>query len=71
MDLLEDLAFRYLQPDTYRRVAELLDERRGDREVWIAKASSILRNDDAFRASAVDAHIIVGFVRQTLHCNNG
>src|SRR6185437_13110953 len=29
---LEDLAFRYLQPDVYRRIAELLDERRADRE---------------------------------------
>lgn len=28
---MEDLAFRYLQPDTYKRVARLLDERRGDR----------------------------------------
>src|SRR5690606_12004837 len=27
---LEDLAFRYLQPDTYRRIANLLDERRAD-----------------------------------------
>lgn len=32
---LEDLAFRYLQPDTYRRIAVLLDERRADREVFI------------------------------------
>ena len=35
---LEDLAFRYLQPDVYRRIAHLLDERRGDREGWIASA---------------------------------
>ncbi|MDE2256145.1 MAG: bifunctional (p)ppGpp synthetase/guanosine-3',5'-bis(diphosphate) 3'-pyrophosphohydrolase, partial [Xanthomonadaceae bacterium] len=28
---LEDLAFRYLQPDTYKRIAHLLDERRSDR----------------------------------------
>jgi GTP pyrophosphokinase len=32
---LEDLAFRFLQPDIYRRIAALLDERRGDREVFI------------------------------------
>jgi len=32
---LEDLAFRYLQPDTYRRIAKLLDERRSDRESFI------------------------------------
>ncbi len=40
---LEDLAFRYLQPDTYRRIANLLDERRGDRERWIAHATHLLR----------------------------
>ena len=39
---LEDLAFRYLQPDVYRRIAHLLDERRGDREGWIAEAKSAL-----------------------------
>lgn len=33
---LEDLAFRYLQPDTYKRIAQLLDERRADREAYIA-----------------------------------
>jgi len=32
---LEDLAFRFLQPDVYRRIAKLLDERRGDRELFI------------------------------------
>ena len=35
---LEDLAFRFLQPEVYRRIASLLDERRGDRESWIAGA---------------------------------
>ena len=39
---LEDLAFRYLQPDVYRRIATLLDERRGGREAWIAKAKEQL-----------------------------
>ena len=32
---LEDLVFRYLQPDTYKRIASLLDERREDRERYI------------------------------------
>ncbi|MFA7320333.1 MAG: bifunctional (p)ppGpp synthetase/guanosine-3',5'-bis(diphosphate) 3'-pyrophosphohydrolase [Dokdonella sp.] len=40
---LEDLAFRYLQPETYRRIANLLDERRGDRETWIAHACGLLQ----------------------------
>lgn len=32
---LEDLAFRYLHPDIYRRITQLLDERRVDRERYI------------------------------------
>jgi GTP pyrophosphokinase len=35
---LEDLAFRFLQPDVYQRIAKLLDERRGDREKFIRDA---------------------------------
>jgi GTP pyrophosphokinase len=35
---LEDLAFRFLQPDTYRRIAKLLDERRADRESFIRES---------------------------------
>ncbi len=52
---LEDLAFRYLQPDTYRRIAELLDERRGDREAWIAHARGEL--EQALRAAGIDAEV--------------
>lgn len=37
---LEDLAFRFLQPDEYRRIAALLDEKRSERE----------RRLEAFRA---------------------
>ncbi|MDQ0011290.1 GTP pyrophosphokinase [Luteibacter jiangsuensis] len=40
---LEDLAFRYLEPDTYRRIARLLDERRADREHFIAESLAQLR----------------------------
>jgi GTP pyrophosphokinase len=32
---LEDLAFRFLEPDTYRDIAGLLDGRRGDREAYV------------------------------------
>jgi len=39
---LEDLSFRYLEPETYRRIAKLLDERRGDRETFIAQSLSEL-----------------------------
>ena len=52
---LEDLAFRYLQPETYRRIADLLDERRGDREEWIAGACAQLQ-------AALDAAGIAGEV---------
>jgi GTP pyrophosphokinase len=41
---LEDLAFRYLEPDTYRRIARLLDERRTDRETFIASSLATLRS---------------------------
>ncbi|SFW36625.1 bifunctional (p)ppGpp synthetase/guanosine-3',5'-bis(diphosphate) 3'-pyrophosphohydrolase [Luteibacter sp. UNCMF366Tsu5.1] len=40
---LEDLAFRYLEPDTYRRIARLLDERRADRERFITTSLAQLR----------------------------
>jgi GTP pyrophosphokinase len=33
---LEDLSLRYLEPDLYKKVARLLDERRVDREQYIA-----------------------------------
>ncbi|MGC9456399.1 MAG: RelA/SpoT family protein [Halothiobacillaceae bacterium] len=32
---LEDLAFRHLEPETYRHMAELIEERRADREAYI------------------------------------
>lgn len=32
---LEDLAFRYLEPDTYRQIAQNLDEKREEREQFI------------------------------------
>jgi len=40
---MEDLIFRILQPDTYRRIAKLLDEKRGDRERFIEDAKRQLR----------------------------
>ncbi|WNL47174.1 bifunctional (p)ppGpp synthetase/guanosine-3',5'-bis(diphosphate) 3'-pyrophosphohydrolase [Dyella sp. BiH032] len=42
---LEDLAFRYLQPDTYRRIARLLDERRADREAFIRESLNALKRE--------------------------
>jgi GTP pyrophosphokinase len=40
---LEDLAFRFLQPDIYKRIAQLLDEKRGARESFIDIARRQLR----------------------------
>src|SRR5438132_974127 len=35
---LEDLSFRYLEPQLYKRIAGMLDERREEREGFIAQA---------------------------------
>jgi GTP pyrophosphokinase len=40
---LEDLAFRYLEPDEYKRVAAALNERRADRERYIDELCQVLR----------------------------
>ena len=40
---LEDLAFRYLEPEEYRRIASALNERRADRERYIEEFCARLR----------------------------
>lgn len=40
---LEDLSLRYLEPELYKQVARLLDERRVDREQYIAEVLARLR----------------------------
>ncbi len=40
---LEDLAFRYLEPEQYRRIAAELNERRADRERYIEALCAMLR----------------------------
>lgn len=42
---LEDLSFRYLNPDTYKQIAGLLDERRVDRERYIQNVLEILQKE--------------------------
>jgi len=42
---LEDLSFRLLEPETYRRIAKMLDERRAEREVFIQNAIERLSNE--------------------------
>ncbi len=46
---LEDLAFRFLQPDDYRRIAAALAEKRADRERYITELCRTLEDDDACR----------------------
>src|SRR6185369_802430 len=52
---LEDLVFRYLHADTYRRIAKLVDERRADRERFIAVAMGTLRR--ALAEAGIEADI--------------
>ncbi len=40
---LEDLVFRYLEPEKYREIASLLAERRADREAFIAQCTAQLK----------------------------
>ncbi|MET0893420.1 MAG: bifunctional (p)ppGpp synthetase/guanosine-3',5'-bis(diphosphate) 3'-pyrophosphohydrolase [Pseudoxanthomonas sp.] len=40
---LEDLAFRHIEPDTYRQLAQQLDEKRAGRERYIESVKSTLR----------------------------
>jgi GTP pyrophosphokinase len=42
---LEDLSFRFLEPDTYKRIAKQLDERRVEREAFIAESIARLKHD--------------------------
>jgi GTP pyrophosphokinase len=42
---LEDLALRALEPETYKQIAKLLDERRLDRQHYIEEVKSTLKRD--------------------------
>lgn len=52
---LEDLSMRHLQPETYQSMANLLDERRVDRESYINNIISILSKE--LEANNIKAHI--------------
>ncbi|HMY98835.1 MAG TPA: HD domain-containing protein, partial [Burkholderiaceae bacterium] len=52
---LEDLSFRFLQPDEYRRIARLLDEKRVERELGIARARQ--RLEEALQQAGVAAEV--------------
>jgi GTP pyrophosphokinase len=42
---LEDMALRILEPDTYQRIAGMIDEKRGDRERYIENVMARLRTE--------------------------
>lgn len=42
---LEDLAFRYLEPDTYQAIAASLREKRGEREAFIERVQADLQRE--------------------------
>jgi GTP pyrophosphokinase len=52
---LEDLAFRYLEPEEYRRVAAALNERRADRERYIEHLCQELHA--ALRSGGIDSEV--------------
>jgi GTP pyrophosphokinase len=52
---LEDLAFRHLEPDTYQRIARLLDDKRSGRERYIENVRQVL--GDALAAQALPAAV--------------
>ncbi len=52
---LEDLSVRYLEPALYKKIAKLLDERRGDREQFITEVVSQL--EQTLRQSGIQAEV--------------
>ena len=53
---LEDYAFRYLEPEVYKRIASMLDEKREERERFIAGAVSAL--DAELRSAGIRAEVL-------------
>ena len=52
---LEDLSFRYLEPEKYRRIASLIASKRADRERFIADVTWLLKQE--FEKSRIKAEI--------------
>ncbi|TAA47356.1 GTP diphosphokinase [Corallincola spongiicola] len=52
---LEDFAFRYQHPQTYKQIAKMLDERRLDREEYIAKFLQSL--EKALKQEGINAEV--------------
>ena len=52
---LEDLAFRFIEPETYRQIAKMLEEKRTQRETFVS--SSIQRLETALADSGIHANV--------------
>jgi GTP pyrophosphokinase len=52
---LEDLAFRWLEPDAYREIAAALAERRSDRERWVVEF--VARVADELKRAGLQAEV--------------
>jgi GTP pyrophosphokinase len=52
---LEDLAFRYLEPDAYKHIARSVQQRRNERERYIARAVGALRAE--LEANGIEAEV--------------
>lgn len=52
---LEDLAFRHLEPEAYKRIATALAEKRGDREQYVESMRATLEAD--LRAAGLEAEV--------------
>jgi len=58
---LEDLAFRYLQPERYKMIARLIDERRPDREYYVS------RTIEQLKAILAEHHIEASITGRSKH----
>jgi GTP pyrophosphokinase len=52
---MEDLSFRFLEPETYRQIARLLDEKRIEREAYVAQLRERLERE--LRAQGIHAQV--------------
>ena len=42
---LEDLSFRYIEPELYKKIAQMLDQKRVEREQYIENSIQVLKNE--------------------------
>jgi GTP pyrophosphokinase len=55
---IEDLSFRFVEPETYKRIAKMLDEKRAEREGFIARA--VARLQEELHKSGIDDAEVYG-----------